>query len=118
MHVRLGEDHCRLHYCVTQDTEDHITQAGWIGQQENCFHQGRVLLAMHGHCITRGKLAILGIEARKMTEIVCRIEFPGRCWSTLHMSTTSYRFAMRQFEKWRMEDNNRTSTWRSCVISP
>jgi type I restriction enzyme, S subunit len=48
---------------VIQETEEHITQAGLDGSAAKLLPPGTLLLAMYGQGVTRGKVAILGIEA-------------------------------------------------------
>lgn len=50
-------------YSVIQDTEEYITQAGLDGSAAKLLPPGTLLLAMYGQGVTRGKVAILGIEA-------------------------------------------------------
>ena len=50
-------------YCVIRETEEHITQAGLEGSAAKLLPAGTLLLAMYGQGVTRGKVAILGIEA-------------------------------------------------------
>ena len=50
-------------YCVIQKTEEHITQAGLDQSPAKLLPPNTLLLAMYGQGITRGKVAILGIEA-------------------------------------------------------
>jgi type I restriction enzyme S subunit len=50
-------------YSVIRDTHEHITEAGLDGSAAKLLSAGTVLLAMYGQGVTRGKVAILGIEA-------------------------------------------------------
>ena len=52
-----------IDYCVIQDSEEYITQAGLDRSAAKLLPPGTVLLAMYGQGVTRGKVAILGIEA-------------------------------------------------------
>ena len=52
-----------IDYCVIQDTEESITQAGLDRSAASLLPAGTLLLAMYGQGVTRGKVAILGIEA-------------------------------------------------------
>ena len=52
-----------IDYCVIKDTEEHITPAGLEQSAAKILHPGTLLLAMYGQGVTRGKVAILGIEA-------------------------------------------------------
>lgn len=50
-------------YCVINETEEHITQAGLAGSAAKLLQPGTLLMAMYGQGVTRGKVAILGIAA-------------------------------------------------------
>ena len=50
-------------YCVIQKTEEHITQAGLDRSAAKLLPPGTLLMAMYGQGVTRGKVAILGVEA-------------------------------------------------------
>jgi type I restriction enzyme, S subunit len=50
-------------YSVITETEEHITQAGLDGSAAKILAPGTLLMAMYGQGATRGKVAILGIEA-------------------------------------------------------
>ena len=50
-------------YCVIQETEEYITQAGLDQSAAKLLPPGTLLLAMYGQGVTRGKVAILGVEA-------------------------------------------------------
>lgn len=50
-------------YSVITETEEHITQAGLDGSAAKMLRPGTLLMAMYGQGVTRGKVAILGIEA-------------------------------------------------------
>ena len=52
-----------IDYCVIQEAEEHITQAGLDRSAAKLLPPGTLLLAMYGQGVTRGKVAILGIEA-------------------------------------------------------
>ena len=52
-----------IDYCVIQETEEHITQDALNYSSAKLLPPGTLLLAMYGQGITRGKVAILGIEA-------------------------------------------------------
>ena len=52
-----------INYNIIQGTEEHITQAGLEQSSAKMFPAGTLLLAMYGQGVTRGKVAILGIEA-------------------------------------------------------
>ncbi len=57
--VKTGE----VDYCVIEDTEEKITPEGMKNSAAKLLPKGTLLLAMYGQGITRGKVAILGIEA-------------------------------------------------------
>lgn len=50
-------------YCVITETEEHITSLGLDNSAAKMLPAGTLLMAMYGQGITRGKVAILGIEA-------------------------------------------------------
>ena len=50
-------------YCVVHETEEHITQQGLENSSAKMLPAGTLLMAMYGQGVTRGKVAILGIEA-------------------------------------------------------
>lgn len=52
-----------INYCVIQETEEHITQAGLNQSAAKLLPPETLLLAMYGQGVTRGRVAILGIEA-------------------------------------------------------
>ena len=52
-----------VNYCVISQTEEHITPAGLSGSAAKLLPVGTLLLAMYGQGVTRGRVAILGIEA-------------------------------------------------------
>lgn len=52
-----------VHYSVITETEEHITRAGLDGSAAKMLQPGTLLMAMYGQGVTRGKVAILGIEA-------------------------------------------------------
>ena len=52
-----------IDYCVIHETEEYITQAGLNQSAAKLLTPGTLLLAMYGQGVTRGKVAILGIEA-------------------------------------------------------
>ncbi len=57
--VKTGE----VDYCTILATEEKITKAGLDGSSAKLFPTGTLLMAMYGQGITRGKVALLGIEA-------------------------------------------------------
>ena len=52
-----------VHYSVITETEEHITRAGLDGSAARMLQPSTLLMAMYGQGVTRGKVAILGIEA-------------------------------------------------------
>lgn len=50
-------------YCVITGTEEHITPQGLESSAAKMLPIGTLLMAMYGQGVTRGKVAILGIEA-------------------------------------------------------
>ncbi len=68
--VKTGE----VDYCTILDTEEKITNAGLDGSSAKLFPAGTLLMAMYGQGITRGKVALLGIEAA--TNQACAAFFP------------------------------------------
>lgn len=57
--VKTGE----VNYSVIQGTAEHITQAGLDNSSARLLPPGTLLVAMFGQGVTRGRVAILGIEA-------------------------------------------------------
>jgi type I restriction enzyme S subunit len=52
-----------VNYCVINKTGEHITQEGLAASAAKLLPAGTLLLAMYGQGVTRGRIAILGIEA-------------------------------------------------------
>ena len=52
-----------IDYCVIQETEEYVTQAGMDQSAAKLLQPGTLLLAMYGQGVTRGRVAILGVEA-------------------------------------------------------
>lgn len=50
-------------YCVIDRTEEHVTPAGLAESAAKLLPAGTLLLAMYGQGVTRGRVAILGIDA-------------------------------------------------------
>jgi len=50
-------------YCVILDTEEKITETGLAESAAKLLKPNTVLMAMYGQGVTRGKVAVLGIEA-------------------------------------------------------
>lgn len=69
--VKTGE----VDYCVINDTEEKITQAGLEGSSAKIFPAGTLLMAMYGQGITRGKVGVLGVDAA--TNQACVAFFPN-----------------------------------------
>ena len=52
-----------VNYCVINQTGEHITSEGLANSAAKLLPAGTLLLAMYGQGVTRGRVAILGIEA-------------------------------------------------------
>ncbi len=50
-------------YCVIKETEEHITQLGLEKSAAKLLQAGTLLMAMYGQGVTRGRVAVLGIDA-------------------------------------------------------
>jgi type I restriction enzyme S subunit len=50
-------------YCVIKETEEHITQLGLEKSAAKLLRAGTLLMAMYGQGVTRGRVAVLGIDA-------------------------------------------------------
>ncbi len=57
--VKTGE----INYGIIKDTEEKITQAGLDNSSAKIIRANTLLMAMYGQGITRGRVAILGIDA-------------------------------------------------------
>ena len=57
--VKTGE----INYCVITDTKEKVTPTGLGNSAAQLFPKGTLLMAMYGQGITRGRVAVLGIEA-------------------------------------------------------
>jgi len=57
--VKTGE----IDYCVIRDTEEKITPKGLTDSVTRLFPAGTLLMAMYGQGITRGRVALLDIDA-------------------------------------------------------
>jgi type I restriction enzyme, S subunit len=57
--VKTGE----INYCEIKDTEEKITQEGLCNSSAKLVPRGTLLMAMYGQGVTRGKVAMLGIDA-------------------------------------------------------
>jgi type I restriction enzyme S subunit len=57
--VKTGE----IDYSMITDTEEKITPLGLANSSARIFPKGTLLMAMYGQGITRGRVALLGIEA-------------------------------------------------------
>ena len=68
--IKTGE----IDYCKIVRTEEKITKAGLEGSSAKIFPAGTLLIAMYGQGVTRGKVAITGIEAA--TNQACAAIFP------------------------------------------
>ncbi len=70
--VKTGE----IDYCAIHDTEEKITAAGLANSSAKLFPSNTLLMAMYGQGITRGKVAMLGVEAA--TNQACIAIFPNK----------------------------------------
>ena len=77
--VKTGE----VNYCTIFATEEEITKAGLDGSSAKLFPAGTLLMAMYGQGITRGKVALLGIEAS--TNQACVAFFPKQDIETKYL---------------------------------
>ena len=68
--IKTGE----VDYCKIVRTEENITRAGLEGSSAKIFPAGTLLIAMYGQGVTRGKVAITGMEAA--TNQACAAIFP------------------------------------------
>ena len=68
--IKTGE----IDYCKIVKTEEKITKAGLEESSAKIFPAGTLLVAMYGQGVTRGKVAITGIEAA--TNQACAAIFP------------------------------------------
>jgi type I restriction enzyme S subunit len=57
--VKTGE----VNYCIINNAEEYITELGLKNSSAKLYPKGTLLMAMYGQGITRGKVAILGIDA-------------------------------------------------------
>jgi type I restriction enzyme S subunit len=63
-----------IDYCAITDTGERISRAGLENSNAKVFPPGTVLMAMYGQGVTRGRVAVLGIEAT--TNQACAAFFP------------------------------------------
>lgn len=68
--VKTGE----INYNVILDTEEKITEQGLRNSSARVFPKGTLLMAMYGQGVTRGRVAILGLDAA--TNQACAAFFP------------------------------------------
>jgi len=68
--VKTGE----IDYCTINDTEEKITNAGLENSSAKIFAAGTLLMGMYSQGVTRGKVALLGVEAA--TNQACIAIFP------------------------------------------
>lgn len=57
--VKTGE----IDYCLITESEEKITEVGYKNSSAKFCKKGTILMAMYGQGITRGKVAILGLDA-------------------------------------------------------
>lgn len=79
--VKTGE----IKYCVIPDTEEKITELGLKNSSAKLFPKGSLLMAMYGQGVTRGKVAILGIEAATNQACVCIAPINSKSVSTQYL---------------------------------
>lgn len=91
--IKTGE----VDYCVINEAEEFITQAGLNSSNTKLFQKGTLLIAMYGQGITRGKVAIMGIEAA--TNQACAAVTPKQPEKLL--TNFIYYFLQYQYEELR-----------------
>ena len=77
--IKTGE----IDYCKIVRTEEKITKSGLEDSSAKLFPAGTLLLAMYGQGVTRGKVAITGIEAA--TNQACAAIFPHAKVRTMYL---------------------------------
>ncbi len=92
--VKTGE----VDNCFITKTEEYITQAGIENSSAKIFPKGTLLIAMYGQGITRGKVAILDIEAA--TNQACAAITP----LNPDQLTTKFLFYFLQFQYRQLRD--------------
>lgn len=96
--VKTGE----INYCEIKDTEEKITQEGLANSSAKLVPPGTLLMAMYGQGITRGKVAILGIEAS--INQACLAILPGQKILNIFL----YYYLTREYENLRNIGNETT----------
>lgn len=91
--VKTGE----INYKVIWDTEERITQEGLDNSSAKVFPKGTLLMAMYGQGVTRGRVAILGVDST--TNQACVAFFPGERIETGYL----YAYFCHSYERIRME---------------
>jgi type I restriction enzyme S subunit len=78
-------------YKVITETEEYITEMGLLSSSAKVFPKGTLIMAIYGEGITRGKVALLGIEAA--TNQACLAFFPIQILQTEYL----YRYLMTAY---------------------
>jgi type I restriction enzyme S subunit len=89
--VKTGE----INYQEILDTEEHITEKGLRASSAKLFPAGTIIMAMYGQGVTRGRVAILGIDAT--TNQACAAFFPDGTLAPLFL----YAFFVYSYENLR-----------------
>ena len=87
--VRTGE----INYQRIVETAEHITEEGLANSSAKMVKKGAVLLAMYGQGVTRGKVAMLGIDAT--TNQACAVLIPDETLDP----TFLYAYCMFAYER-------------------
>ena len=61
-------------YCLITETEEYISESGLQNSSAKVFPKGTLLMAIYGEGVTRGKVALLGLDAA--TNQACLAFFP------------------------------------------
>ena len=82
--VKTGE----IDYCVIHKTDEHITADGLADSAAKLFPKGTLLMAMYGQGVTRGRVAILGIDATTNQACAAKTKFhPATSTTTSNITT-------------------------------
>ena len=57
--IKTGE----VNYSIIEDSQEKITMAGFLNSSLKLAKKGTILMAMYGQGVTRGRIAVLGIDA-------------------------------------------------------
>jgi type I restriction enzyme S subunit len=88
--VKTGE----INYTFITETSEKITQLGLKNSSAKMFPAGTLLMAMYGQGITRGRVALLGIDATLNQACAAIIPFPEQEISSKYL----YRYFEYQYE--------------------